>query len=84
MNYNRKYLSKGIPYKTSKFMHGYYSDLKSIRKDINDIRYARLYKEKRRHRRIARLRYKLYLELVLKDGTVLIKDGKLMITEKFN
>lgn len=80
MGLNRKYLSKGLPYKTSKFMHDNYLDSKIMRQESNDLRFVDEFKQKERHRRVSELRYKEWLAVALKDGTAVIQDGELMIT----
>lgn len=80
MGLNRKYLSKGLHYKTSKFMNNHYGDSKIMRHSSNDLRFVNHHNQKERHRRIAKLQYKEWLAVALKDGTAVIQDGKLMIT----
>lgn len=80
MGLNRKYLSNGLPYKTSKFMHDNYGDSKIMRQESNDLRFVNHNNKKERRRRVSELRYKEWLAVALKDGTAVIQDGELMIT----
>lgn len=61
-----KYLNKGLPYKTSKFMHNYYIGLKIVQR-------KKYFKNEPRHRRVSKLQSKEWLKAAPKDGEKLYR-----------